>query len=304
MAYVNLHAFAEIAVKGNGNNIPDGQFFPTALNWTHMGTLDFMPNNTFIERTFSIKNIGTSLLFLGNISAPVIPASGGVVGYTIVQQPAPILGPGQATPIKVRFQPFWSTTGLITAQIDIPNSDANENPFSFNLGATVIKSEMVVEGNGHEISDDDSYPSVTDHTDFGDVLVGSFLDRTFVIRNTNSSSALHLYLPMSVSEPHYTVIQQPASDLNPGQSTTFTVRFTPTDANTVESGDVIIFNSDLDEATYNFEVKGKGAGPEIEFRGTNGVQLPDGFNPPTGISGTDFGAIPAGTFKEHTFSNL
>jgi hypothetical protein len=121
--------------------------------------------------------------------------------------------------------------------------------------------DINVRGNGATIVDGDAIPSLTDHTDFGNVNVGNNLVRTYTIENTGSAN---LTIPaggitMSGTDAGLFAvggISLPAT-IGAGLSTTFTVTFTPTTTGS-KSATVHIASNDCDEADYDFVVEGNG----------------------------------------------
>jgi len=119
--------------------------------------------------------------------------------------------------------------------------------------------EINVTGNGVTITDGDTTPSTSDHTDFGSVDVASgTVTRTFTIQNTGTA-ALSVG-SVTVSGTHaadFTVTVQPATSVAAGGSTTFQVRFDPSATGT-RSASLSFSNGDANENPYNFSVQGTG----------------------------------------------
>jgi hypothetical protein len=127
--------------------------------------------------------------------------------------------------------------------------------------------EIDVTGLGVSIPDGDITPSTADDTDFGAVETGNWLEHTFTIGNATKSDPLTLNGSPTVQltgDGDFTVTAQPASTtLNQNETTTFTIRFTPTGSGT-KTATVSIPNNDLNENPYNFDIQGtviQGAGP-------------------------------------------
>jgi hypothetical protein len=114
-------------------------------------------------------------------------------------------------------------------------------------------------GNGTSITDGDTTPSTTDHTDFGSQLVSSgTVVRTFTIQNTGAAA---LNVSGITAGGDFTVggITLPASVPAAG-STTFTVTFDPSAVGT-RTATVSIANDDADETPYTFAIQGMGTAP-------------------------------------------
>jgi hypothetical protein len=117
---------------------------------------------------------------------------------------------------------------------------------------------MEVLGNGQIIADGDSTPSSTDYTDFGSVLQGSSVVRTFTIRNTGTA-ALNVTAVQWTGSPDFTVIQQPSPVVAAnGGTTTFQIRFTPSGPG-LQTATMMIANDDADENPYDFMIQGTGS---------------------------------------------
>jgi hypothetical protein len=83
-----------------------------------------------VVRTFTIQNIGTAILTVGNptISGP------NAADFTVTANPvSPLSAPG-ATTFQVTFNP--SATGLRTATLSFANDDPDENPYDFAIQGT------------------------------------------------------------------------------------------------------------------------------------------------------------------------
>ena len=147
--------------------------------------------------------------------------------------------------------------------------------FDVNDASTTIYIRILSNNNaGHLIIDDFS---VTDYTasfpeidvlqsavayattstfDFGFTSVGANNDVVFTIEN-NGTEDLTITTPLATSGGDYSIIVQPASTVIAGNSTTFTVRFTPSTAGTRTSS-VTISNNDSDEGSYLINFTGVG----------------------------------------------
>ena len=125
--------------------------------------------------------------------------------------------------------------------------------------------EMDVQGNSISIADGDTTPSISDHTDFGSVLVnGETVVRTFTIRNPGSGALNLTGSPkVAMSGTHaaeFVVTAQPISPVSAvSGTTTFQVTFDPAGTGT-RSATLSIANNDSNENPYNFAIQGTGAG--------------------------------------------
>ncbi|HEY2895044.1 MAG TPA: choice-of-anchor D domain-containing protein, partial [Pirellulales bacterium] len=125
--------------------------------------------------------------------------------------------------------------------------------------------EMNVSSFDQSIPTGDETPTFVDGTDFGSIpAVTNSVTHTFTITN-NGNATLHLNGVSVVPEPSpnpdpFNVVTQPASSVDPGASTTFTVMFHPT-ALGVQSAVFSIANDDDSEHPYTFAVQGTGLDP-------------------------------------------
>jgi hypothetical protein len=123
--------------------------------------------------------------------------------------------------------------------------------------------EMDVQGNGISISDGDSTPSTSDHTNFGSAeIAGGTVDRTFTILNPGNAALNLSGAPAVVvggtNAADFTVTVEPNSPVAARSSATFTVRFDPSEIG-LRAATLSIANNDADENPYNFSIQGTAA---------------------------------------------
>ncbi|SFS41380.1 LamG-like jellyroll fold domain-containing protein [Lutibacter maritimus] len=140
---VTYPAGPEIDVFGNGFSITDGDNTPSVSDATEFGSVLI---SSYIEKTFTIKNIGTSTLNLTG-GTPLVDISGNAA-FTIVTQPSvsSIASGGADLTFVVRFSP--STIGTVQAVISIDSNDTNENPFNFTIQGTGSSASAFVSPGG------------------------------------------------------------------------------------------------------------------------------------------------------------
>ena len=257
-------------------------------------------------QVFAIFNIGSVDLLLTGVPAVTLT---GDAEFTVSLQPSSTtIGPSDSENFEIEFAPL--TSGVFTATVSIPNSDDDENPFTFALEGTGIAPEIGLSGNGVPIANGDVTPSPTDHTDFeGAAIGGGTVDRTFTVTNSGAAALTLDGTPkVALSGTHaadFTVTAQPSSPVAlGGGTTTFTVQFGPSVAG-LRSATVSIDNNDLDEDPYTFAISGTGLAPEIFMTG-NGQNIVNGDPTPSLTDHTDFGDanVTGGTVdRTYTVSN-
>lgn len=176
--------------------------------------------------------------------------------------------------------------------------DATQN---CTAGSFYQDPEVNVKGNNVSIADGSASPSASDDTDFGSANVsGGTVDHIFTIENTGTFGLSLTGSPLvsigGANASDFSVISDPASSVSIGGSTTFTVRFDPSDTGTgTRTATISIANTDTDENPYNFDVQGTGV-DNIEPVATIDVSPPDpdsNTTPTFEFSGTDNASDPA-----------
>lgn len=122
-----------------------------------------------------------------------------------------------------------------------------------------IVSEMDVRGNGVSIGDGDNSPDVADGTNFGNVLNGSQLVRTFKIHNTGPGNLDITGAAMLGPDAGFFTMGAitPGSPVLPNDSASFTITFSPTSSGT-KNATLTLINNDCNEGSYDFAISGAG----------------------------------------------
>ncbi|WP_431158222.1 choice-of-anchor D domain-containing protein [Winogradskyella poriferorum] len=125
--------------------------------------------------------------------------------------------------------------------------------------------EISISGNGFEIEDGDSTPSLLNHTDYGDISSNSGVGtKVFTIENLGSSGTLTLtgtspFITISGADASdFNVSTIPSNTINALGSTTFAIAFTPSSEG-LKTANISIANDDADENPYNFTIQGTGS---------------------------------------------
>jgi len=121
------------------------------------------------------------------------------------------------------------------------------------------------------VADGDATPSTSDSTDFGSVILGQTRSVTYTITNSGAFSLTLSGTPkVAVSgadAADFSVTTQPTSPVSASGTTTFIVRFTPSDLG-VRAATLSIANDDANENPYNFSIQGTG-GSSVSARRQN-----------------------------------
>ncbi|WP_299367684.1 choice-of-anchor D domain-containing protein [Winogradskyella sp.] len=147
------------------------------------------------------------------------------------------------------------------------NFDGEVEDYEIVVAEGVPEAEINITGNGFDIADGDSTPSLTDHTDFDEAFIDSGSNtRTFTIENISASSTINLtdaspYVVISGAHADDFILSTvPSNTVQGSSSTTFSITFSPS-AEGLRTASISIANSDTDENPYNFSIQGSGVSP-------------------------------------------
>jgi len=224
----------EIAVLRGLNELTDGQ------SVVDFGAVD---RGDIATRTFTVRNDGKDTLTLGNVQVPD--------GFTLIEDLVGSLDAGQSDTFTIRIDS--DTLGDKSGTVRISNSDANENPFTFQITGTVENAppprspEITVLRNGNVI--DDGQGTVG----FGTVARGAGApQQTFVVRNDGSQTLDlgNLFVPNG-----FVIVDDLVGSLAPGDSDQFTIRMSTSSVGTF-SGQIHFSDNDSDENPFVIAVSG------------------------------------------------
>lgn len=141
------------------------------------------------------------------------------------------------------------------------NSVADWDP-SFSPAQSASAPEINIKGNEADILNGDITPSSSDHTDFGSAPVdGGSVTRTFKIENKGTENLLLTGNPLvqlaGTNAADFSVTLLPSSTISAGGSTTFQIKFDPSDSGN-KTAIISIPNNDSDENPYSFTIQGNG----------------------------------------------
>ncbi|MBL7775516.1 MAG: choice-of-anchor D domain-containing protein, partial [Saprospiraceae bacterium] len=248
----------EISLEGKGQDIANGDASPATADNTDFGWA-LVAGGT-VSRNFAVMNNGLSALTLPG-GTPVTIGGANAGDFTVTLQPASAVAAGNLSLFSIEFDP--SGPGLRTATVNIANNDCNESPFSFAIqGQGRGAPQMTVLGLGTPIVNRASTASLADDTDFGSVMVGNMVTHTFTVENIANGAPLNLSgVPRvaiaDLNATDFSVTAQPASPVDGGSSTTFTVKFQPT-ATGLRRAIVMIACDDWPNNPFVFTVSGTG----------------------------------------------
>ena len=122
--------------------------------------------------------------------------------------------------------------------------------------------EMVISGNGQEITHLCNTPSTSDDTDFGNVNIGgSPLSRTFIISNTGLGElTLNGQPSVAISGSQaedFRVTTYPSASIASGSDTSLEITFNPGEAGS-STAIISITSNDPQKRVYRFFIQGKG----------------------------------------------
>ena len=135
--------------------------------------------------------------------------------------------------------------------------------------------------------------------DFGLVAVGTNTSLTFTITNRGDANLTGLGITIDGADAAlFTVTTNPVAPVNPGSSTTFTVRFAPVSTG-LKTAALHIANNDANNNPFNITLTGTGTDPGGAPKIV--VQQPLGTNLLSGCT-NDFGPMAVGANRSLTFT--
>lgn len=249
---------AEIRITGQTIEIVDGDLTPDPSDNTDFGTLGTGLTDI---RTYVIENNSAATLNLTGTAPTYINISGLNPGdFSITANPSNIIAPNSSTTFTIEFAP--TTDGPKEAIISIANDDPDENPYEFKVAGLAVPPvpEIRIIGNATEIVDGDTTPSTGENTNFGNVALGSQIDKQYIIENTGTGDLLLTdpspFITLSDNTNFFISVipQGTISPTNPNK-TTFFIAYLPSALGT-HNCTVTIANNDPDESSYTFNITG------------------------------------------------
>jgi hypothetical protein len=275
----NINVFSE------GQPIGDGNYSSDQFNTSFGQVLVDIPEANF-QRDFVITNSGTADLVLNGFAF----VGGNSSDFTTDPEPAYTILPGTSTVPRVKFHPLGY--GARNTALYIASNDPSVPTFDFGLRGTGVRPVIQLRGNGVNIADGDTTPSVTDDTDFGPaVLTGGTVVHTFTITNLDAGT-LTLYgrTITGANAADFTMTDTLFNTIPGYGGKTVQVTFNPSALGT-RTATITLSTSDVFRSAYDFIIQGTGVNtPPILANG-----LPD----QAATQGTVFNyTVPANTFTD------
>jgi uncharacterized repeat protein (TIGR03803 family) len=187
-------------------------------------------------------------------------------------------GGGNGRGVLFEYDPAGA--GTYTKKADFNTTNGAGPGYGQLVEYTVIAvPEINLTGNNTNIADGSTSPTATDHTLFVPTAVNGNSTRTYTIQNTDAGALSVTNVVISGTDASlFSVSGLPAFpfDINGSSSQTFTVTFAPTSIGTKDAT-ITITNSDADEASYDFAIRGVGV-ILTAFASPTGNDTNDGFS--------------------------
>jgi hypothetical protein len=255
----------DVEVTGNAAVIEDGDSSPRAGDGTAFGRADV--DGERVERTYVITNVGGGTLNIDDISIEGRHAD----SFEVVSSSDDSLDAGETAVVVIAFDP--DSAGNKRAVVSIESDDPDEGNYTFAISGRGVADEPEIDITADgPITDGDLVASPNDGTHLGVSRVGQSVEQTFTITNSGSGDLILSTPFVTLSgrgAGQFSIIDMPTeTTLAAGESTTFTVRFSPTSPGTKKAV-VRVLSNDANEGTFDFEIRGRGR-PAQSNGGGNG----------------------------------
>lgn len=193
-------------------------------------------------QSFVISNSGTADLQVSDVR--IVGMDSDQFGFAATVSPF-TLAPGQSQNISVRFHP--DSDGLKSAVLQITSNDPDQATVNVNLdgaGKPKPQPNILVQPAAY---------------DFGDVMVGAIVFKTFIISNDGTADlVLNAAKIVGVDKDQFTIESVGTLiTLASGDSQSFTISFKPLSIGN-KSASLQIFSNDPDQATFGIMLTGNG----------------------------------------------
>lgn len=228
---VTATAAPEIQVLEVATDIPD-----------NTGNINFGTTltSTPITKTFTIKNLGTSILTLGALSP--LPT-----GFSLVGAFPTTLAANASTTFQIRLDA--ATENVFTGSLSFVNDDADENPFNFTISGTVTNTptpDIQILDGANDIT------NTASTLNFGTTVVNTDIIKTFTIKNTGTGTLTlgTLNLPAG-----FGLIGTFPTSIAAGTSATFQI-YLDADAINSASGTLSFTNNSTTKSSFSLTLAG------------------------------------------------
>lgn len=282
----------EIVVVGSDGPIANGSTQPTLQAGTDFGS---SPTDVAVGRLFTVKNNGLGRLNL--LGRPAVTLSGpGASDFAVTTDPSsPIAAGGGSTTFGITYTPAASGT-VSEATVSIASDDPDASLYTFAIRGSGPFPLMQIRGNQVAIEPGSVIIGSASGTDFGTSAVGEPVTQAFVVHNEGRADLNLTGTPaVALSGPgaaDFAVDSQAVGPIAPGASSTFTIRYTPTEIGKLSEATVTLSSDDTVRTPYRFAIRGAGPAPVIRIKG-NEVLIPAGASAGDLVDGTDFGSVSA-----------
>jgi len=247
-----IQALSEIEVRGTDNSIiASGTTTTSTTNGTDFGLMS-VASTPFVEKTFTIANLGTSNL---SITGAVVSSN---PNFTIQTQPSGTVGGSSTSTFVVRFMP--STYGSFTSTISIPSNDTDENPYTFRVSGSATAPEINVLGLGSNIPNNKFLSTTTDGTFLGVSTTSSTPSSTFTIQNTGNDPLT--ITSITVSQGSSFSVSNIPSVVAVASSADFKVSFSPSNGSKLDT--LVIKSNGANVPVYRFIISAGGVVAALE----------------------------------------
>ncbi|MEP7164511.1 MAG: choice-of-anchor D domain-containing protein [Ferruginibacter sp.] len=249
----------DVNIQGNGIDIARFDYTPSVGDNTDFGNAI---SNTAVSKTYTIQNTGDQPL---NISDIQLFNYDNLQQFTVTAPLASTIMAGGSTQFTVTFNPAGD--GYRYSYVRVNSNDCDESYYDFKVegiaACPVNNPELNIMGNNIDIADGNTIVSTADNTDLGIAPIGSGITKNYTIQNTGLDP-LHISGVdiTGVNAAAFSVVTTPAAIVSAGNSTTFSIRFSPIIAS-VETATIHVRNDDCDEGDYDFTVSGTDGSPCI-----------------------------------------
>ncbi|GEM_PF-3048891 len=219
---------------------PEIELLEDSIRISNHGTVSFGSTTirTPVTKTFTIRNIGTSVL---EISGLVLPDS-----CSLISTFPNTVAAGGTDSFQIRFNA--DTVGTFEVLLEFATNDSDEHLFYVTLFATVLP-ELSPE---IELWENNTEIPVSGHVDFGKTRIGTPVTKTFTVKNTGD---IALELGAVGLPAGFDLIGTFPHSVAPGGADSFQIRLNA-DSSGIFTGSLEFDTNDADENPYRLIVTG------------------------------------------------